>query len=138
MKNYWLVKSEPTTFSFDDLLRAPGKTTVWDGVRNPVARKHLRDMTLGDEVFFYHSSADPSAVVGICEVVRAGYPDPKAPTWVVVDLKAVKPLARPVPLPELRARKDLGGMVLLKVSRLSVSPVTKAEWDTILKMGANP
>src|SRR5262245_59064032 len=114
--HYWLVKSEPGTFSFDDLLAAPKRTTHWDGVRNHRARNHLREMKKGDRVLFYHSSADPTAVVGIAEVVREAYPDstafdpkddhfdkaskPDAPTWFMVDLRAVERLARPVTLTE--------------------------------------
>jgi predicted RNA-binding protein with PUA-like domain len=150
-KRYWLVKSEPETFSFDDLLRAPGKTTFWDGVRNSAARNFLRDgMKLGDGVFFYHSMADPQAIVGICEVVREGYPDPsafdrkhpnydadsdrKAPTWFMVDLRAVAPLERPVPLAEIKARKELATMALVRVGRLSVTPVTAKEWEIVCAM----
>lgn len=150
-KRYWLVKSEPDVFSFDDLLRAPKQTTHWDGVRNFAARNFLRDgMKLGDQVFFYHSMANPQAIVGICEVVREGYPDftatdrkhanfdaksrPDDPTWYMVDLKAVAPLPRPVTLPEIKANKALAEMALVRVGRLSVSPVTSREWETILSM----
>lgn len=150
-KRYWLVKSEPTTFSFDDLLARPDQTTFWDGVRNHTARTFMRDgMKVGDQVFFYHSSAEPSAIIGICEVVREGYPDhtaldrndphfdpgsdPEDPTWYMVDLKAVRALPRPLPLPELRARKELAGMALLRIGRLSVSPVRAEEWDVIMTM----
>ena len=152
-KRYWLVKSEPGTFSFDDLLQRPDRTTFWDGVRNYTARTFMRDgMKLGDEVFFYHSNAEPSAIIGICEVVREGYPDhtaldrkdphfdpdsdPKQPTWFMVDLRAVRPLPRPIPLSELRARKELAGMALLRIGRLSVSPVRKEEWDAIMRMAS--
>lgn len=152
-KRYWLVKSEPGTFSFDDLLQRPDRTTFWDGVRNYTARTFMRDgMKLGDEVFFYHSNAEPSAIIGICEVVREGYPDhtaldrkdphfdpdsdPKQPTWFMVDLRALRPLPRPIPLPELRARKELAGMALLRIGRLSVSPVRKEEWDAIMRMAS--
>ena len=148
---YWLVKSEPDTFSFDDLQKAPKKTTTWDGVRNFVARNFLRDgMKRGDLVYFYHSSTKPQAIVGICEVVREAYPDPTAfdprhdgfdeksesddPTWFAVDLKAVAPLARPVTLAELKANKALAGMAMLRIGRLSVTPVTKAEWEAIRGM----
>jgi predicted RNA-binding protein with PUA-like domain len=150
---YWLVKSEPDTFSFTDLLEAPKKTTTWDGVRNYVARNFLRDgMKKGDQVFFYHSSTKPQAIVGVAEVARAAYPDPTAldpshdgfdpksdasdPTWFAVDLKAVAPLSRPVTLAELKANKALAGMALLRIGRLSVTPVTKREWDTIQAMAA--
>lgn len=148
-KRYWLVKSEPDVFSFDDLLKAPKKTTHWDGVRNYQARNTMRDdMKKGDGVFFYHSSADPTGIVGICEVVREAYPDhtafdakdphfdPKskkdAPTWYMVDLKAVKKLARLVTLAELKGVKGLEKMVLLqRGSRLSVQPVTAKEWEIV-------
>ena len=146
---YWLIKSEPDVFSFADLQAATKKTTHWDGVRNYQARNTLRDeMKQGDRCFFYHSNAEPSGIAGICEVVREGYPDhtafdkkdahydPKskadAPTWYMVDVKAVKPFPRLISLGELREVSALKGMVLLqKGSRLSVQPVTKKEWGTI-------
>lgn len=151
-RRYWLVKSEPETFSFDDLLHAPGRTTHWDGVRNSAARNFLRDgMTLGDRVFFYHSMAEPQAIVGICEVVREGYPDPTAfdrkhpnydadsdpdaPTWFMVDLRAVAQITKPVTLAAIKARKDLAKMALVRVGRLSVSPVTAKEWEIVCAMG---
>ncbi len=154
-RRYWLVKSEPTTFSFDHLLAAPNKTTHWDGVRNLVARNFLRDgMKVGDRVFFYHSSADPTGVVGICEVVREGYPDTTAldrrhdhfdaksradkPTWFMVDLKAVAPLPRLVSLADIKARPELSQMAVVRIGRLSVTPVTPAEWKTICGMGGAP
>ena len=148
-RRYWLVKSEPDVFSFDDLLARPNRTTPWDGVRNYQARNTLRDdMKRGDLVFFYHSSTDPAAIVGIAEVVREGYPDasafdpndahfdaksnPEAPTWFVVDLRAVETLKRSLSLAELRGVKGLEKMTLLqKGSRLSVQPVTAAEWKVI-------
>ena len=150
-RRYWLVKSEPEVFSFDDLVLAPKRTTMWDGVRNFAARNFLRDgMKLGDQVFFYHSMANPQAIVGICEVVKEGYPDPTAfdkksygydadskkddPQWFVVDLRAVEQLPRPVTLPEIKARKELADMALVRIGRLSVTPVRAAEWATILKM----
>jgi predicted RNA-binding protein with PUA-like domain len=152
-RRYWLVKSEPSTYSFDDLLSAKGQTTQWDGVRNFVARNFMRDgMKVGDQVYFYHSSVNPQAIVGVCEVAREAYPDrtafekghhgydegsdPNDPTWYMVDLRAVAPLARPVTLPEIKAKPELAGMVLLRIGRLSVTPVTAAEWETIQKMGA--
>ena len=146
---YWLVKSEPSVFSFDDLLALPNRTTHWDGVRNYQARNTIRDgMKKGDKVFFYHSSTDPAAIVGIAEVAKEAYPDPsafdpkdshydpkskrEAPTWFVVDLKAVEALPRPIPLAELRAMEGLEKMTLLqKGSRLSVQPVTPGEWKII-------
>jgi len=152
-RRYWLVKSEPSTFSFDDLRAATGQTTQWDGVRNFVARNFMRDgMRVGDQVFFYHSSVNPQAIVGICEVAREAYPDstafdkahhgydadadPDDPTWFMVDLRAVAPLARPVTLPEIKAKPELAGMVLLRIGRLSVTPVTADEWKTINELGS--
>ena len=150
-RRYWLVKSEPDSFSFDDLLARPNRTTHWDGVRNFQARNTMRDdMKLGDLVFFYHSSTDPAAIVGIAEVARESYPDhtafdkkdshydpkskPDVPTWMMVDLKAREPLPRPITLTELRGVKGLEKMVLLqKGSRLSVQPVSEKEWEIICR-----
>lgn len=151
-KRYWLMKSEADCFSFDDLVSAPDKTTYWDGVRSFEARNLLRDQVhVGDGVLFYHSNATPSGVAGIAKVVRAGYPDHTAfdsehehydakskqdsPTWYMVDIKAVKKLPKFVGLPELRAEKSLGKMALFTRNRLSVTPVTEAEWETVLKLG---
>lgn len=148
---YWLVKSEPTSFSFADLEKAPKRTTSWEGVRNYAARNFLRAMKRGDRVFYYHSNAEPNAIVGIAEVVREAYPDesqfdrksemhdPKstreAPTWSTVDLKAVRALPRPVTLTELRGVAGLEKMELLrKGSRLSVSPVTDDEWRVVTRL----
>jgi predicted RNA-binding protein with PUA-like domain len=149
--NYWLVKSEPEVFSFDDLLKAPKKTTFWDGVRNYQARNTLRDqMKKGDLVFFYHSNAEETGIAGICEVVKEGYPDPTAldtkhdhfdpkskadaPTWYMVDVRAVKPFPKVLTLAELKTMKGLEKMPLLqKGSRLSVQPVSAAEWAVICK-----
>ena len=150
-RRYWLVKSEPDVFSFDDLMKAPKKTTGWDGIRNFAARNFLRDgMKRGDRVFFYHSMGKPQAIVGICEVVREGYPDPTAfdpkgpghdpaskesePTWFAVDLRAVEKLPRPVTLAEIKARPELAEMALVRIGRLSVTPVTEKEWETIFAM----
>src|SRR5215207_2909450 len=151
-RRYWLVKSEPSVFSFDDLMAAKGRTTQWDGVRNFAARNFMRDgMKLGDQVFYYHSSVDPQVIVGVCEVAREAYPDatafdpkhdgydedadPDAPTWYMVDLRAVEPLRRPVTLTELKAKPELAQMALLRIGRLSVTPVTAAEWKVIRAMG---
>lgn len=145
---HWLVKSEPSSFSFDDLWRSPKRTTSWEGVRNYQARNFLREMKRGDRVLFYHSSAQPNAIVGICEVAREAYPDesqfdrksemhdPKStresPTWSTVDLKAIRALPRPLTLAELRATPGLAKMELLrKGSRLSVTPVTADEWRIV-------
>jgi predicted RNA-binding protein with PUA-like domain len=152
-RRHWLVKSEPDSFSFADLVASPNGTTGWSGVRNYQARNLMRDgMKRGDLVFFYHSSTDPAAIVGVAEVAREAYPDPTAfdakdpafdpksrkeePTWMMVDIKAVAPLARPLALGELRDVKGLEKMVLLqKGSRLSVQPVTPEEWDIIYRLG---
>jgi predicted RNA-binding protein with PUA-like domain len=151
-RRYWLVKSEPEVFSFDDLLKAKNQTTHWNGVRNFVARNFLRDgMKVGDRVFFYHSQAKPQSIVGIAEVVREGYPDSTAfdpkddgydakskkddPSWFMVDLKAVEKLPTPVTLPDIKARKELASMALLRIGRLSVTPVTEQEWKVICEMG---
>lgn len=144
---YWLVKSEPDVFSFDDLLAARKKGTHWDGVRNYAARNHLRAMKTGDLVFFYHSSVVPSAIVGVAEVAREAYPDhtaldpadphydPKSkrddPTWFMVDLRAVEALARPISLDEIKKTKGLENMALVRLGRLSVQPVTPREWEIV-------
>jgi predicted RNA-binding protein with PUA-like domain len=150
-RRYWLIKSEPDVFSFQHLQAAPRQTTSWDSVRNTGARNFLRDgMKKGDLAFYYHSNAEPSAIVGICEVVREGYPDHTAldpahdyydpasvaetPTWFMVDVKAVEALPRAVTLPEIKASPELAEMALLKVSRLSVAPVTADEWQIVLRM----
>ena len=134
-RRYWLVKSEPSTFSWDDLLAAKNRTTNWDGIRNFAARNFMRDgMKLGDQVLFYHSSVIPQAIVGVCEVVREAYPEPNDPDWCMVDLRAVGPLARPVTLAELKAKPELAQMALLRIGRLSVTPVTPKEWEVIQKM----
>jgi predicted RNA-binding protein with PUA-like domain len=151
-RRYWLVKSEPDTFSFDDLLARPDRTTHWDGVRNYQARNFMRDdMKRGDLVFFYHSSADPTAIVGTAEVVRDGYPDQSAfdpkdshfdpksrkdePTWFMVDLRARERFPTPITLADLRGAKGLEKMVLLqKGSRLSVQPVTEREWEIVCRL----
>jgi len=153
-RHCWLVKSEPNAFSFDDLATSPRKTTCWDGVRNYQARNFMRDgMKQGDLVLFYHSNADPTAVMGVARVVREAYPDhtafdrqdshydpkskPEAPTWVMVDVQAVERFARPVALAELRGVKGLEKMALLqKGSRLSVQPVTAREFEIVRKLGA--
>jgi predicted RNA-binding protein with PUA-like domain len=154
-RNYWLVKSEPETFSFDDLLALPKQTTHWDGVRNYAARNHLQAMKKGDEVLFYHSSAKPAAIVGFAEVAREAYPDasafdkahshfdpkskPDTPTWFMVDIKAVAPLGRQITLDEVKKTKGLENMALVRLGRLSVQPVTKAEFDIVKKLaGQNP
>jgi len=139
-KRYWLFKSEPSEFSFEDLQHRPRRTTCWDGVRNYQARNLLRDeVKKGDEVLFYHSSTKPPAAVGIAEVVRGGYPDATSdrqdPTWYAVDVRAVRPLPRPVSLAAMRGSPALRSMVLLRRGmRLSVQPVTAAEWRAVLRL----
>lgn len=153
MKNkFWLMKSEPSVFSIDDLEKSKNQTTYWDGVRNYQARNFLRDeIKIGDKVIFYHSNSEPPSAVGICEVVKEGYPDftafdpenphydPKskkeAPTWFMVDIKLVKKFSHPVSIDEMRKNKKLQNMKLLqKGNRLSVIPLTKEEFDEIVKM----
>ncbi len=150
-RRYWLVKSEPGAFSIDDLMRSPKQTTCWDGVRNYQARNFMRAMAVGDHVLFYHSNADPPAVVGIADVVRTAYPDqtqfdktshhydpastPSAPRWDMVDIRHRRTFKTALPLDQLRHEPKLKGMVLLrKGSRLSVQPVTEAEWAVVLKL----
>lgn len=150
-KRYWLMKSEPSTFSIDDLQRSRNQTTSWDGVRNYQARNFMRSMAVGDQVLFYHSSADPPAVVGIAEVVKTAYPDPTQfdkkdkhydpeskpsdPRWDMVDIRYVRKFSRALTLDELRKDSKLKGMVLLrKGSRLSVQPVTQLEWKHITSL----
>jgi predicted RNA-binding protein with PUA-like domain len=132
---FWLAKSEPATYSWDDFLRE-GRTD-WTGVRNFQARNNLRQMKVGDSVLFYHSGTG-KCVVGIAEVAKAAYPDPTAadPQWVVVDIKPVKPLNEPVPLASIRYHPELGNLPLIRQSQLSVMPLTKQEYATILTMGA--
>jgi predicted RNA-binding protein with PUA-like domain len=148
-KRYWLMKSEPSVFSIDDLARA--KKTAWEGVRNYVARNHLREAQVGDEVLFYHSSADPTGVAGVAKVVKAAYPDPSQfdpksdyhdpaskkddPRWSVVDVAFVRKLPRVVTLEEIKAAPALKEMVVVKKgSRHSVQPVTPQEFAAVLAM----
>jgi predicted RNA-binding protein with PUA-like domain len=150
--NYWLFKTEPGCFSFDDLKKRPGMTEAWDGVRNFQARNFLRDtVKVGERVLFYHSNIPEPAVVGIAEVVRAGYPDitaldpngehfdPKAsaqnPIWYMVDVRHVEPLVREVTLGQIKDNPALADMPLVKRSRLSIQPVSASEWSMILAMG---
>jgi len=127
---HWLMKSESGVYSWDDLVR--DKTTEWDGVRNPTARIHLRAMKKGDEAFFYHSG-DERQVVGIMRVSREGRPDPKDPNWVSVAVEPVRAIA-PVTLKQIKAEPSLAKMELVRLSRLSVSPVRDEEWAKILEM----
>jgi predicted RNA-binding protein with PUA-like domain len=149
--SYWLMKTEPSTFSIDDLAKAPKKTTGWDGVRNFQARNMLRDqMKKGDEAFLYYSSTEVPGIVGVMEITKEGYPDPtafdrkhdhydadsdpKSPRWFMVDVKLKERFPRIITLTELRAHasKELAGMVLLRPgNRLSVTPVDAAHWKFI-------
>lgn len=152
-KRYWLMKSEADCFSIHDLAKSPKQTTCWDGVRNYQARNFMRDdMHVGDEVLFYHSNSEPSSVAGTALIVKEAYPDhtqfikteqhydpkskPDAPTWLMVDIKLQTIFAEPIGLDVLRTIPALKEMELLRRgSRLSVMPVTKAEFDTIVKLG---
>jgi predicted RNA-binding protein with PUA-like domain len=133
MKNYWLVKQEPESYSWDDFV-GDGRTD-WTGVRNFLARKNLRAMRKGDRVFFYHSVSD-KAVVGIAEVTREAFPDPTATEgdWSAVELKPIKPLKKPVTLAQIRAEPKLQGIALLRCARLSVQPLGKAEFELICQL----
>lgn len=150
-RRYWLMKSEPGVFSIEDLARSPKQTTCWDGVRNYQARNFMREMAVGDRVLFYHSSAEPPAVVGIAEIVQTAYPDktqfdkashhydpasdPSAPRWDMVDIRHCQTFKTSLPLDRLRQESKLKNMVLLrKGSRLSVQPVTETEWAVVLKL----
>ena len=151
MPNYWLFKSEPNAYSWDDLVR--DGVAEWDGVRNFQARNLLKDeIKAEDQVLFYHSSTNPQMIMGIAQVVRAGYPDhtawdpqsdhpdpkstPERPIWYMVDIKPVRPLPNPPTLASLRHVPGLAGMLLLKRGvRLSVQPVKPEEWQVILRLG---
>ena len=128
---HWLMKSEPGSYSWDDLVR--DGTAEWDGVRNPAARLHLKAMRVGDEAFFYHSGKD-KAVVGVMRIARAAAPDPKDADWVSVAVEPVRPLARPVTLKTIKAEPRLAALEMLRQSRLSVSPVRDEEWAAIVEL----
>jgi len=131
---YWLMKSEPSAYSWEQLNK-DGKTN-WSGVRNFQAAANLKAMKKGDHAFFYHSN-EGLAVVGICEIVKEAYPDPSDKTgkFVQVDVKPVAPMKQPVTMSEIKATPSLSDMVLVKNSRLSVQPVTVAQWKAVCKMG---
>lgn len=133
---YWLMKSEPGVFSWDDLVAKGRQGEEWDGVRNYQARNMMRDMALGDRVFFYHSQSE-KAIVGICEVCSEIHPDSTTddPRWECVDVRAVKPLERHVSLEMCKNDPRLSGMALLRQSRLSVQPVSAEEWAVICALG---
>ncbi len=150
--NYWLMKSEPSTFSIDDLAGKPNQTYHWEGVRNYQARNMLRDaMQVGDLAFFYHSNCKEPAVVGIMEIVTAGYPDyyafdpdsryfdpksnPQQPRWFMVDVKFVQKLSRPISLKILKQQPKLADLALVRAgNRLSLMPVSPVQWQTILAL----
>ena len=128
---YWLMKSEPSSYSWQDLVRDGG--TMWDGVRNNAARLHLRAMKPGDEAFFYHSM-DERAVVGIMRIAGTGQPDGEDGSWVKLPVEPVKPLTNPVTLAAIKAEPKLAKMELIRQSRLSVAPVREEEWKLVLEM----
>jgi predicted RNA-binding protein with PUA-like domain len=130
-RQHWLLKSEPSTYSFERLV-ADGHT-VWDGVRNFEARNHLRAMKKGDLCLFYHSN-EGKAVVGIAKVSREAFPDPADAEWAAVEVEPVRALARPVTLDEMRAAKALAGMAMVRRPRISVTPVTPDEYETVLAL----
>jgi len=150
MTNYWLMKSEPSCFSIDDLQNSPNQTTPWDGVRNYQARNFMRDtMQIGDQILFYHSNCNPPGIVGIAEVVSHAYPDytaqdpnsyhpdpastPENPRWYMVDVRFVEKFPNIIPLETLKQHPELQGMQLLqKGNRLSVLPVRKEDWEYIV------
>ena len=157
-KHHWLFKTEPGAYSIQDLAREKGQTTYWDGVRNYQARNLLRDdIKKGDAVFFYHSNAKPPAIVGTAVVTREGYPDssawtnppgtkghdpksdPESPTWYMVDIQLEQIFDESIPLETLREQEELAGMMVIqKGSRLSVQPVSPAEWKAVLKLARKP
>ena len=152
-RKYWLFKSEPTAYSFSDLLKEPDQTAEWDGVRNYQVRNYMRDdMKVGDGVLFYHSSAKPLAVMGTASIVRESYPDntawdpndkhfdkrstPDDPVWLMVDIKAEQEFAHPVTLPQIKANPQLQDMLLARRGmRLSIQPVTPQEWEEVVGLG---
>ena len=134
--NYWLLKSEPDAWSWDNQVREGA--SMWDGVRNYQARNNLKEMKKNDLCFFYHSVTERS-IVGIVKVVKENYPDPtdKTGRFVVVDVKAIKKLKKPVSLDQIKYNRKLQNIALLKQSRLSVMPVKKMEWNEIIKMSSS-
>ena len=132
---HWLMKSEPSAWSWDQQVKAGAKGAEWTGVRNHTAKQNLEKMKKGDRAFFYHSG-EGKDIVGIAEIVREHYPDPtdKTETFVVVDLKAIEPVPQPVTLAAIKTEPKLAKMELIRQSRLSVAPVRKDEWDLVLKM----
>ena len=152
-RRYWLLKSEPSDYSFDDLMSEEDQTAEWDGVRNYAARNFLRDdIKVGDGVLFYHSMSKPNAVVGKAVVVKEGYPDdtawdpnsdhpdpkstPDSPIWYMVDIKGEKALKNSVTLQQIKATPGLEDCSLVRISRLSVHPITHEEWGIIIGLGS--
>lgn len=133
---YWLMKSEPESWSWAQQVKAGKTGTHWNGVRNHVAKQNLKDMKLGDQAFFYHSN-EGKEIVGIVEVAKLYYPDPSDASgkFGMVDVRAVKPLAKPVTLAAVKAEPKLKDMILVNNSRLSVQPVSDAEWEIVCEMG---
>jgi predicted RNA-binding protein with PUA-like domain len=153
MPKYWLVKTEPESFSFEDLKKSKNQTTFWDGVRNYQARNYIKEMKLKDKVLFYHSNANPKVVMGVCEVVKEAYADhtqfdpednhyfpsadPENPTWFMVDIKLLKEFKNPVTLETMKKNYKLSSMKLLqRGNRLSVMPVSAQEFNEIVKLGS--
>lgn len=133
---YWLFKSEPDAWSWDDQVARGDEGEPWDGVRNYQARNVMREMTIGDRGFFYHSQSD-KAVVGVVEVIATVHPDPSTddPRWECVDIKAIAPFPKPVTLAQIKATDALADMALVRQARLSVQPVSASEWATVCAMG---
>lgn len=129
--NHWLMKTEPSTYSWEDLMR--DKKTGWDGVRNYQARNNLKAMKKGDLVFIYHSM-DDKAIVGIAKITKENYPDPKDNEWVAVEIAPIKKLKKPITLAQIKADKRFTNMALVKSSRLSVQPVRAEEFDLVIAL----
>lgn len=129
--NYWLLKTEPGTYSWDDLVK--DKKTIWDGVRNFQARSHIKAMKKGDTAFFYHTG-DEKAVVGIATITKEHFPDPKDGAWAAVEIAPKEKLKNPVSLAQIKADKRLANMVLVRVSRLSIQPVTNSEFEMVMNL----
>lgn len=148
--NYWLMKTEPDAYSFDDLKNEKNQTDHWDGIRNYAARIHIRNMAVGDLAFFYHSQVNPPAIVGIVKIVRAAYTDhtqfdtsekyydaksdPDNPKWDMVDVQYHQDIDPPISLKQIKETPGLENMALIRISRLSVSPVTADEWNIIMAL----
>jgi predicted RNA-binding protein with PUA-like domain len=131
---YWLVKSEPDDWPWADQVAKGRQGAEWTGIRNHAAQKHLRAMKKGEQAFFYHTGKE-RAIVGIVRVIAEAHPDSTDPAWSAVDVAAVKPFPKPVGLDQIKANKRLAGMTLVRISRLSVQPVTDAEWRIVCEMG---